>query len=80
MVNKNTTKKTRKARKNFPLIKLICTIFKEGTSCSDTGTAGRTEHGVEERTGCDCLKQNRAPPLSYGLPMGYSALVQGVSV
>ena len=26
MVNKNTTKKTRKARKNFPLIKLICTI------------------------------------------------------
>lgn len=27
MVNKNTTKKTRKARKNFPLIKLIFTIF-----------------------------------------------------
>lgn len=27
MVNKNTTKKTRKARKNFPLIKFICTIF-----------------------------------------------------
>ena len=26
MVNINTTKKTRKARKNFPLIKLICTI------------------------------------------------------
>ena len=26
MVNKNTTKKTRKARKNFSLIKLICTI------------------------------------------------------
>ena len=26
MVNNNTTKKTRKARKNFPLIKLICTI------------------------------------------------------
>ena len=26
MVNKNTTKKTRKARKNFPLIKLIFTI------------------------------------------------------
>lgn len=27
MTNKNTTKKTRKARKNFPLIKFICTIF-----------------------------------------------------
>ena len=27
MVNKNTTKKTRKVRKNFPLIKFICTIF-----------------------------------------------------
>lgn len=26
MANKNTIKKTRKARKNFPLIKLICTI------------------------------------------------------
>ena len=26
IVNKNTTKKTTKARKNFPLIKLICTI------------------------------------------------------
>ena len=27
MTYKNTTKKTRKARKNFPLIKFICTIF-----------------------------------------------------
>ena len=27
MVNKNTTKKTRKARKNFSLIKFICIIF-----------------------------------------------------
>lgn len=27
MANKNTTKETRKTRKNFPLIKLICTIF-----------------------------------------------------
>lgn len=26
MANKNTIKKTRKARKNFPLIKLLCTI------------------------------------------------------
>lgn len=27
MVNKNTTQKTRKARKNFPLIKFICIIL-----------------------------------------------------
>lgn len=27
MTNKNTTKKTRKARKNFPLIKFICIIL-----------------------------------------------------
>lgn len=26
MANKNTIKETRKARKNFPLIKLLCTI------------------------------------------------------
>ena len=27
MTNKNTTKGTMKIRKNFPLVKLICTIF-----------------------------------------------------
>ena len=27
MTNKNTTKGTRKTRKNFPLVKLICAIF-----------------------------------------------------
>lgn len=27
MINKNTAKGTRKARKNFPLVKFICTIF-----------------------------------------------------